>query len=935
MIICQYSNRIKTTCMKNCYHRIVLAIAMALFVLPAFAQVQAVTGKVIDGQTNQPLGYAIVSVKGTTTGTTADANGNFKLDVDFKGAEKVDLEISYLGYDKTTFTASKNTTAAAEIKVNPVGVTFKEAVVTGSRVSETILESPVDIKKMGIKDIEGAASGDFYQNMGNMQGVDISTASIGFKSVNMRGFNTTAPVRVVQMIDGMDNQAPGLNFSVGNLMGAGDLDLQSVEVVTGAASALYGPNAFQGVVSMKTKDPYVYKGLDVLLKGGTRNLLDGQFRYATTFGKTDRWAFKLTGAYMKVDDWIAKDDSLNRYGDVETEQNLSAIVAKLPYDTTKTQEQRDDYLALNDYLGFNPVGFQGLGKRTIKTPGWMENQLADNSVYSVKLGAELHYKITEDLRLSYTGKFGMGSAVYQGTNRYAIRDIQFQQHKLELQGKRLMARVYTTQENAGNSYDAVFTGINIAKANIADYISTYLSTYFDMIDTLTNGFSNDLQLWQVDSATHVATHAAEQQWWPAGSAKFDSTRNVVIKDGRLASGSKFIDRSALYHADVQYNVPIKFMDLLVGASGRYYRPNSQGTIFHDTLKVANDESQGYVKLSNYEFGGFVQASKKFFKDHLKLIVSLRGDKNQNFKAQFSPRFSAIIAVNQNHVFRVSAQQAFRMPTLQNQFIYLNLGPITLRGNLDGYNNLYTLQSVQDYNAYYDSTSMINSSLLKHTTLAKLKPEQLQTAEVGYRGVLFKGRLYVDVTGYMSLYKNFIGETRVVEPTNGGVAGEQSGEDAILTGQYRVYQIPVNATQNVTSYGFSGGLTYYINSKYQANANYTFASLNTSKLSDDLIPGFNTPKHKFNIGARGTKVWKGLGFGLNFQWVDGYLWQSSFATGNVKSYHILDAQLSYELESIKSTVRIGSSNLLNKKRNEVYGGPQIGRMFYASLQMHLF
>lgn len=921
--------------MKNCYYRIVLAIILAVFAMPVWAQVQTITGKVLDGETKQPLGYAIVAVKGTTTGTTADVNGNFKLDVDFKGADKAELEVSYLGYEKMSLIVPKTTTSAIEVKINPVGVTFKEAVVTGSRVSESIFESPVDIKKMGIKDIEGAASGDFYQSMSTMQGVDVSTASIGFKAVNMRGFNTTAPVRVVQLIDGMDNQAPGLNFSVGNLIGAGDLDLQSVEVVTGANSALYGPNAFQGVVSMTTKDPYQYKGLDVLIKGGSRSMIDGQFRYANTFGKNDRWAVKLTGAYMKVNDWIAKDDSLNRYGDIETEQDLSAIVSKLPYDTTKTQEERDDFLALNDYLGFNPVGFKGLGKRNIKTPGWMENDLADNGVYSLKLGAELHYKIKDDLRLSYVGKFGMGSAVYQGTNRYAIRDIRFQQHKLELRGKNLLARVYTTQENAGNSYDAVFTGINIAKVNVADYISKYLSTYFDMLDTLTNGYDNDLQLWQVDSATNVATAAAEQEWWPAGSTKFDSTRSIVVKDGRLASGSKFIDRSALYHADIQYNIPIKWAEIIVGASGRYYRPNSQGTIFRDTLVNANDESQGYIKLSNYEFGGFVQASKKFFKEHLKLIISMRGDKNQNFKAQFSPRFSAIVAINQNHIFRVSAQQAFRMPTLQNQFIYLNLGPITLRGNLDGYDNLYTLQSVQDYNNYYDSTSVINSALLKKITLAKLKPEQLQTAEVGYRGVLFKGRLYVDLVGYMSLYKNFIGETRVVEPTNGGIAGEQSGEDAILTDQYRVYQIPVNATQNVTSYGFSGGLTYYFNSKYQANFNYTFASLNTSKLSDDLIPGFNTPRHKFNVGARGTKVWKGLGFGANFQWVDGYLWQSSFATGNVPSYNILDAQLSYDFDKIKSTLRVGASNLLNKRRIEVFGGPQIGTMVYASWQVHLF
>src|SRR5690606_13423783 len=92
-------------------------------------------------------------------------------------------------------------------------------------------------------------------------------------------------VRMVQFIDGMDNQAPGLNFPVGNLVGASDIDLASVELISGAASALYGANAFQGVVSMISKDPFNYPGLQVRVKGGSREMFDGQIRYANSFGK--------------------------------------------------------------------------------------------------------------------------------------------------------------------------------------------------------------------------------------------------------------------------------------------------------------------------------------------------------------------------------------------------------------------------------------------------------------------------------------------------------------------------------------------------------------------------------------------------------------------------------------------------------------------------
>lgn len=912
---------------------LLLAFFALLFSTFSFAQT-TITGRVTDESTKEPVSFGIVYEKGTTNGAQTDATGNFKLNVDFKDRTSVELELDALGYEKTTVKVQKDNPVVEFKAVSGENVTDK-VVVSGSRVSEKLVESPVQIQKMTIKDIEGAASGDFYGQMGQMQGVDINQSSMGFKAVNMRGFNSTAPVRVVQLVDGMDNQAPGLNFAVGNLVGANDLDLQSVEIVTGAASALYGPNAFQGVVSMKTKDPFQFRGADLLIKGGSRNLIDGQFRYADVFGTKQRFAIKLTGSYMRADDWVA-NDTINRYGDVTTEQDLSAIVAKLPFDQTLTQEERDDFLALNDYLGFNPVGFQGLGKRDIKSPGYMENQLTNNNVYSLKTALEMHYKFNDSLRLIGSARFGMGSAIYQGANRYNIKDITFQQYKLELTGKRLMARVYTTQENAGNSYDVVFTGINIARENIGEYVGEYLSTYFDALDSLTNGFDSDLNLDKVGIATALATAAAEQMWYPAGSTTFDTLRSRIITDGRLSTGSKFIDRSALYNTDIQYDVPTKWkgFQLLVGGSGRIYTPNSEGTIFADTLIDRNNPDGGFVKIRNWEFGGFAQASKRLFKDKLRIIVSLRGDKNQNFDPQFSPRLSAVWNVKgTDHVLRFSAQRAFRMPTLQNQFIFLDLGPITLRGNLTGFDNLYTLSSVQDFREHYDSTFVIDYTKLRPIALQPLKPEEVQTAELGYRGVWFKD-LYVDATVFFSNYRNFIGDIRVVEPGN-GTAGQQDGDDAILTGNQQVYQIPINATQAVTSVGANIGLTYYINSKYNVGFNYSYNALNTRNLSDDIIPGFNTPRNKINANVRGTNVWKGLGFSVGGQWVESFLWQSPFAIGQVPSFYFVDTQLSYDFKDIGTVLRIGASNTTNFQRREIAGGPTIGRIIYASLQFNLW
>ena len=167
--------------------------------------------------------------------------------------------------------------------------------------------------------------------------------------------------------------------------------------------------------------------------------------------------------------------------------------------------------------------------------------------------------------------------------------------------------------------------------------------------------------------------------------------------------SKFTDASKLYHAEAQYNFDFEPVDLIAGANFRYYDPQSYGTIFRDTLINPSDTLDNgsadldadFVNLNVWEVGGFAQASKKFFNDKLKLMASIRVDKNQNFDPMYSPRFAVMFNQGKHH-FRVSGQQAFRLPTLQNQYILLDVGPLTIAGNLNGWENLYTLESIEDF-----------------------------------------------------------------------------------------------------------------------------------------------------------------------------------------------------------------------------------------------
>jgi outer membrane receptor protein involved in Fe transport len=924
----------------NNFSKLLFILLFSFITKNISAEEITVKGKILDKTTKEPLIGANVQLKGTNYGAVTDIDGKFEIKADVTLPAK--LEITYLGFATLEIDVTENNQVinssmqAEEIKVSD------DVVISASRLSERIQTSPSSIQKLNAKQIQSVASGNFYQSLGNLKDVDITTSSMGFQVFNTRGFNTTAPVRIVQFIDGMDNQAPGLNFPVGNLVGASDLDLESVEIISGASSALYGANAFQGIVSMQTKNPFDYKNLQVKIKGGSRQMIDAQVRYANAFGKKkhgrDIIGFKISAQYFRANDWVADDTVSNLYGDVSTDVNVSTIVRKLQFseDTAKARQFR----ALNAYLDFFPVAFPGTIR--VNAPGYKEKDLSDGKTESIKAAFALYARPIKDMQIEYQYKFGRGSAVYQGSNRYNIKNILFQQHKVQFDYKGVQVKYYTTLENAGKSYDMVFGAINLSKIGIANYVSNFVREYFGKLSDYTNGFKDDPNEADVlTTRAYALQKANEGAYLQPGTASFDSAYNLITDDANLVTGAKFQDKSSLHHVEASYNHTFKHnINWITGASYRLYIPRSYGSIFFDTLLNKADTLEDgspnlkakFQDLKTYEVGGYTQLTVELFDKHLKIVGSARVDKSKNFKVQFSPRISAI-GTYKNHSIRFSYQQAFRAPTLQNQYISLNLGAINLLGNLYGVTG-YDFQSVKDFQADYNTNLVPNYNLLKVVKFDKLKPEQVNSFEFGYRGVVAK-KLYIDFVAYLNRYFNFIGDIRYYIPTSEDlVIGTEGADDAMLKNAYtRLYQRPVNARQHVDAYGASIGLNYYIWKTLIASANYTYSDLNTKNLTDPIIPGFNTPKHKFNIGLSAQRIWKGLGFGLNFKWVDKYQWESTFGDGLVPSYHMLDMQVSYEFPRW-FTLQVGGSNIYNNKHIEAYGSPKIGAIYYGSMLFDL-
>ena len=194
------------------FTKMILGLALFVFSITAYAQT-TVTGNVTDTSGEGLIGVNVL-VQGTVLGTISDINGDFSLTV--KSAPPFTLVISYVGYESQRVEVSSSTTAI-NIQLEESTLLGQEVVVSASRVEESSLKSPVSIERMDILDIQNAPTADFYGAIQNMNGVDFSTQSLTFKSVNARGFGANGNTRFVQLIDGIDNQAPGLNFPVGNV----------------------------------------------------------------------------------------------------------------------------------------------------------------------------------------------------------------------------------------------------------------------------------------------------------------------------------------------------------------------------------------------------------------------------------------------------------------------------------------------------------------------------------------------------------------------------------------------------------------------------------------------------------------------------------------------------------------------------------------------
>ncbi|MFC0261075.1 TonB-dependent receptor [Fontibacter flavus] len=940
---------------------ILLFVVVIIGATEVHAQSTTISGRVTEDITKETLVGVNIIVKGRIIGTVTDLDGRFRLTVN--QAPPFTLVFSMVGFSSKEVEITQST-SNLEVVMSEQTMLGQEVVVSASRVEESILQSPVSIEKMDILSIRETAADNYYKGIANLKGVDVTSSSINFQIINARGFNSTGNTRFVQLTDGMDTQAPALNFPIGNLNGPSELDVESVEFIPGAASALYGPNAFNGILLVNSKNPFEYQGLSAFYKQGVnhingregepsspRPMYEGSIRYAKAFN--NKFAFKLNFSYMQATDWHGTDQTdLSRRAQGDLPFNPGANRVHVFGDEVANNigllrnvaavQQQANALGLGGYLNSIP-------DQVVSRTGYDERFLVDYGAKNIKFNGALHYRITDKAELSYTMNYGAGTSVYTGAQRYSLRNFEINQHKVELKGSNFFLRSYVTTENSGESYIADLTGVNINnqwKDNslwFAQYTLGYMGALAQQ-GVAPGSFGNTQQ----QAAAHNAARGvADQGRWMPGSPEFNNAA-ANIKNQFIPQGSLFNDKSRMFMAEGQYDFSnqIDFMDLQVGAQYRVYDLRSNGTIFADV--EGND-------ITIAEYGAFAQAAKRIFNDKLKLTGSIRYDKNENFDGQFSPRISGVFT-QKNHNFRLSYQTGFRMPTTQGQHIDLNVVSARLIGGLpfyrekyDIFNNAYSLASVNRYIAAVGAgaspVAPAATALLEPvTSLPALRPEQVQSIEVGYKSLLADNKLMFDFAYYYNIYNDFITQTAVRKapgpifpvPANAEqLAINALNAPTLLTpittpGSENTFQTYTNLVgQEVRAHGLAFGMMYNLPKNYTFSGNYNFNRLIT-EIGEEFLSEFNTPEHKFNLIFGNRKLTKNLGFNVAYRYQTGFRWESSFAIGDVPAVGTVDAQMSYRVSSLKSIVKFGGSNILNNRYILNFGGPTIGAIYYVSI-----
>ncbi|WP_162428229.1 TonB-dependent receptor [Pontibacter pudoricolor] len=375
-------------------------ILLSLFCITqmALAQGGSITGRVLGADSQEPLIGASVLVEGTSKGATTNASGDFT--ITGVPAGNYNLRITYVGYSypKIPVTvAAGGTASVGTISMKASSLMSDEIVVSATRRPEKLTEAPAAIGVISSRDLTELPSFNIGEVLNKVQGVEVVRSGVIGVGINARGFNNAFNVKMYQMTDGRNSMLPGgTGLPAGFYNTTIKEDIERVEVILGPSSALYGPNAHNGIINTITKDPRRHQGTTVALSAGNQDVLSARVRHASVI--SPKFAFKVTGEYTTGTDFEFQDTV------------YSGAVAMPEYDV-------------------------------------------DYKFESKRFGSALYYSPTDKIDIIADYGFGQGSNLGVTNNgRNQINGWTFQYLQGRIVTPRIFGQLYATWNDAGDTY---------------------------------------------------------------------------------------------------------------------------------------------------------------------------------------------------------------------------------------------------------------------------------------------------------------------------------------------------------------------------------------------------------------------------------------------------------------------------------------------------
>lgn len=958
--------------MRKILSKLLWVLTLPLIAFAVSAQTSTVvSGTVKNGKSKETVSAVSVTIKGTNVGTFTDDKGYFKFTTSQK--PPFTLVISSVGYTNKEIAYS-----GGDINVD-IEANYSlgdEVVVAASRVPERIMESPVSIERVNATTIRNSPAMNYYDVLGHLKGVDVTTASLTFNTISTRGFNSSGNIRLNQLVDGMDNQAPGLNFSVGSVIGLTDLDVESMELLSGASSALYGSGGMNGTVLINSKNPFKYQGLSFQVKQGL-NHIDSYQRpanmvtdWSLRWGKkiSEKFAFKIAGEFMQAKDWLANDQrnyqrtatTGNPFGQVvpgdrNSDPNYDGVNVYGDETTTTLTGVRDGvYNGIKSIVGaptFNALyAASGLflnGNPTASLAQYNSFLNANGGAAIVAAGYSPFFY--GDYRGYYTGTSASRTGYYEKD----VVDPNTVNAKLSggLYYK-LSSKVEASLTANWGTGNTVYTGSDryslknlkmgqykvevkakdwfvrawMTKENSGDsYNVTIATRYFNeawmpsttWFPIYTNAYTQALAAGASVAQANVAARAVADAGRPTGFVLNDPRYQAIISTpiGKPVPGMAGISGAQFLDRTSLYTL-----------EGQYNLTDALGLAKSKTELIVGGAWKRYWLDSQ----GTLFADKSSIQPG-KIKIDEEGAYAQVTQRLFSDHLKLGVSgrydKQTNFEGRFTPRASAVVTLAKDQNVRLSYQqayrfPTTQNQwiNLNVSSGIFLIGGVQPMIDYYSlNTNPVYNAAGQVIKFNALKPERSSSYEIGYKG-LFMKKLLVDAYAYWATYDDFI-----------------TAVNGLQVGTNRSFSVSQNAVGTVKTKGWGLSLDYLLPANFVVGANVYGDQISDKPSDPNFVSYFNTPKTRYNvsIGNTGFLIHKKVGFNLIYKWQDGFYYEGSFGVGNVPSFGTIDAQATYKLSEINSAIKFGATNLLNKYYINGFGNAQVGGLYYVSFGYNIF